>query len=332
MRQRQELPGTCPTKSLIRDPPNNPKIVLANASIVNINPSSSPDLYYALRGGGNNFGIVTRFDLETFPQGNMWGGMRLYPVTANASLLNAFVDFTNAAPSDPDAALLLAFVYYHGGIYVGGNLEHAHPVKNPAIFDDFMKIESLSDTLRITTLTDLTLELNASNPGGLRQTYVTATFKPNVALFNTILELFTTEVEGLRDAPGILPELVFQPITTEMISHFGRNGGNALGIEEGVGPLVRKYHPLPHTFLSPIPNINPPLTPPPTSNTPLNIVVLPHRRRPHRRSSQSHHRRFHTCCKVVEFGTQIHLSELRCCEPGCVWGVWSGESAKVTGD
>jgi hypothetical protein len=43
-----------------------------------VNHFSHPDLYYALRGGGNNFGIVTRFDMETFPQGKMWGGYNLF--------------------------------------------------------------------------------------------------------------------------------------------------------------------------------------------------------------------------------------------------------------
>ena len=79
-----------------------------------MNEQSSPDLYFALRGGGNNFGIVTSFDLETFPQGNMWGGMRYYPNTANASLLNALTNFTDSASTDPDAALILAFAYAEG--------------------------------------------------------------------------------------------------------------------------------------------------------------------------------------------------------------------------
>ena len=46
-------------------------MVLANGQITNVNQQSTPDLYFALRGGGNNFGIVTRFDLETFSQGKM---------------------------------------------------------------------------------------------------------------------------------------------------------------------------------------------------------------------------------------------------------------------
>lgn len=54
------------------------QVVLANGSISNISQTSHPDLYFALRGGGSNFGIVTRFDLETHQQGLFWGGHKFY--------------------------------------------------------------------------------------------------------------------------------------------------------------------------------------------------------------------------------------------------------------
>ena len=76
-----------------------------------MNQQSYPDLYFALRGGGNNFGVVTRFDLETFPQGQMWGGMQVSPASTNASLFKAYNTFAINAPSDPDAALILSFAY-----------------------------------------------------------------------------------------------------------------------------------------------------------------------------------------------------------------------------
>jgi hypothetical protein len=52
--------------------------VLANGSISNVSYDSHPDLYFALRGGGNQFGIVTRFDLNTYSQGPVWGGHSYY--------------------------------------------------------------------------------------------------------------------------------------------------------------------------------------------------------------------------------------------------------------
>jgi hypothetical protein len=54
------------------------QIVLANGTIANINRESALDLFWALRGGGNNFGIVTRFSLITYPQGAAWGGYNFH--------------------------------------------------------------------------------------------------------------------------------------------------------------------------------------------------------------------------------------------------------------
>lgn len=49
-------------------------MVLPDGTIVNANPDSYPDIYFALRGGGSSFGIVTRFDLQAYPHGKFWGG------------------------------------------------------------------------------------------------------------------------------------------------------------------------------------------------------------------------------------------------------------------
>ena len=214
--------------------------MLANASITEVNQQSFPDLYFALRGGGNNFGIVTRFDLETFPQGQMWGGMTYYSITANASLLDALRNLTANAPTDPDAALIVAFAYAEGEYVAATDIEYAKPIVDPPIFQDFMDIESIASTLRITTLSNLTEELKTANPSGFREFYSTATFKNTPNLQNQILEIFVTEVNGIKDADGILPALVLQPVTTDVISYFSKNGGNALGIAESDGPLICK--------------------------------------------------------------------------------------------
>ena len=214
--------------------------MLANASIVEVNQQSFPDLYFALRGGGNNFGIVTRFDLETFPQGQMWGGMTSYPITANASLLSALYNFAVNAPTDPDAALIVAFAYVEGEYVAVTDIEYAKPIIDPPIFREFTAIESITSTLRITSLSNLTEEFKTANPSGFREFYSTATFKKTPGLQDQILELFVTEVNSIKDAEGILPALVLQPITTDVISYFSKNGGNALGITEPDGPLIRK--------------------------------------------------------------------------------------------
>lgn len=164
--------------------------------------------------------------------------MNAYPITANASIYNAFNNFANNASSDPDAALIVAVAYALGNYFCATDIEYAKPVANPPIFHEFTAIPTLSSTMRITNLTDLTLELNASNPSGFRETYTTATLKNSPELQIKITELFVHEIETIKDAAGLLPALVMQPITEPMISHFSKRGGNALGIAESDGPLI----------------------------------------------------------------------------------------------
>ncbi|KAH7388886.1 hypothetical protein BKA64DRAFT_725565 [Cadophora sp. MPI-SDFR-AT-0126] len=68
----------------------NYEIVLANGTIANISYASNPDLYFALRGGGKNFGIVTRFDLETHPNlPQWWGGFNFMLLSSTPTLLSS---------------------------------------------------------------------------------------------------------------------------------------------------------------------------------------------------------------------------------------------------
>ena len=170
----------------------------------------------------------------------MWGGSNSYLVTANVSLITAFNNFANNAPTDPDAAMYLAFAYAEGEYVSVSEFTYAKPIANPPIFHEFTAIESLASTLRITNLTDLVSELELKNPSGFRELYTTITFRNSPALQAQILELFVSEMNTINDAEGILPALVMQPITKDMISNFGKNGGNALGIAEADGPLIRE--------------------------------------------------------------------------------------------
>ncbi|KAG4415297.1 hypothetical protein IFR04_011552 [Cadophora malorum] len=68
----------------------NYEIVLSNGTIANISYTSHPDLYFALRGGGKNFGIATRFDLETHPNLPEWlGGFNFMLLSSTPTLLSS---------------------------------------------------------------------------------------------------------------------------------------------------------------------------------------------------------------------------------------------------
>jgi FAD/FMN-containing dehydrogenase len=52
------------------------EVVLSNGDIVTASESSHPDLFWAIRGAGSNFGPVTRFTFKAYPQTNtVWSGL-----------------------------------------------------------------------------------------------------------------------------------------------------------------------------------------------------------------------------------------------------------------
>ncbi|KAF1956576.1 hypothetical protein CC80DRAFT_548075 [Byssothecium circinans] len=56
------------------------EVVLADGSIVTASSTANSDLFKALKGGGSNLGVVTKFVHKTFPLGNVWGGDTAYSI------------------------------------------------------------------------------------------------------------------------------------------------------------------------------------------------------------------------------------------------------------
>ncbi|KAJ2976001.1 hypothetical protein NUW58_g8202 [Xylaria curta] len=86
------------------------EVVLANGTIVTASEKENADLARALRGGGNNFGIVTTYTLQTYRQGNIWGGnvAFLHKDKVASKLLRAVRDFTEYNTDDRAAVIVTA--------------------------------------------------------------------------------------------------------------------------------------------------------------------------------------------------------------------------------
>ncbi|KAK8057461.1 FAD binding domain-containing protein [Apiospora saccharicola] len=87
------------------------EVVLADGRVVEADKDNNADLFRALKGGGNNFGVVTRFDLETFPAKTCWGGFAMYSDEAGPALIDAYGDYMRQASEEPDGAYMLFWTY-----------------------------------------------------------------------------------------------------------------------------------------------------------------------------------------------------------------------------
>lgn len=75
-------------------------IVLADGSFVTANATENPDLFWAVRGGGGNFGVVTSFEYQLHPISTVYGGPMLWPMERAPELLEIWRDFILEAPED----------------------------------------------------------------------------------------------------------------------------------------------------------------------------------------------------------------------------------------
>ncbi len=73
-------------------------VVLADGSIVQTDSEREPDLFWALRGGGGNFGVVTSFSFRCHPCTTVLAGPVLYDLDDAGDLLRWYRDFLPAAP------------------------------------------------------------------------------------------------------------------------------------------------------------------------------------------------------------------------------------------
>ncbi|KAI0805856.1 FAD-binding domain-containing protein [Xylaria sp. FL0064] len=130
------------------DQVKNFEVVLANSTIINANTDSNAELWQGLKGGGPNFGIVTRFDIQTYPQIKAQYTVNMYDPSDYINLMHATAELQEAMESDPK---LGAFVYVNP-TYVAVGLFYAEWVdKRPKAFDTFFNLESLTAVVVPTT-------------------------------------------------------------------------------------------------------------------------------------------------------------------------------------
>src|SRR5205085_9018377 len=75
-------------------------LVLADGSFVKANADENPDLFWAIRGGGGNFGVVTSFTFRLHPIDTVYAGPMLYELNDAAEVMKWYGKFIRSAPDD----------------------------------------------------------------------------------------------------------------------------------------------------------------------------------------------------------------------------------------
>jgi FAD/FMN-containing dehydrogenase len=106
-------------------------VVTADGELRHVDANTHPDLFWAIRGGGGNFGVATRFKFRLHPVDSFVGGMLMLPATAE--IIGSFVALAEAAPDElstignvmPAPPMPFVPAEHHGKLVIFAMLAHA---------------------------------------------------------------------------------------------------------------------------------------------------------------------------------------------------------------
>lgn len=222
------------------------EIVFANGTVATITASNHPDLFRALKGGGNNFGIVTSYTVQALRQGDIWGGNLVFlhtPKTAS-KLLQAVRDFTEYN-TDPKAAVILTaeratlnavdtwimFLFYDG-------------VNVPKdLFKNFTDAGPLTNDARVRTYAEFVTTSNWVVLKGSVVTIATETIPlpsaTNSELVMESIHAFWRNITSQRLlVPGIVASIAYQPFPKRIARKALDAGGDLIDCDDNVDRLI----------------------------------------------------------------------------------------------
>ncbi|KAK4235973.1 bifunctional solanapyrone synthase [Achaetomium macrosporum] len=205
------------------------EVVLADGSLVEASPTSHPDLFWALKGGSNNFGIVTSYRSPTYPIKDCWGGMLVFTPDQLSDVLLAYNEYQHTPDKDLHANLVLNIAVNNASVLL--TLVYLQPVERPAAYAPFYKLTPVADMTGFYTLHEIMGMFPL--PDIQRKMWYTNSFEPSPSMFEGLANIFQSapEVTELAALTAGTMILTLQPIHPNVILQGQAKGGNALGLE-----------------------------------------------------------------------------------------------------
>ncbi|EED23504.1 FAD binding domain protein [Talaromyces stipitatus ATCC 10500] len=223
--------------------------VLADGKVVTASASENPDLWRVLKGGGNNFGIVTRFTLRSFPYAPLWtSGIVTLAAFQYAKSLKAYHDYLAHTSSgkpgafDEDAAgPILSFIYVQklGFQILALSILYTkvpEDKKWPAHWDatGFKSLRGIRKN-RVETNTSIVERFGGTAPAGTRHVQGTTTICNDLETIKNAYAIFCETTAELRHVNGLVFPFTFQAILPGWMN---KGDPNIFGLENCTEPLI----------------------------------------------------------------------------------------------
>ncbi|OBT50990.1 hypothetical protein VE04_07938 [Pseudogymnoascus sp. 24MN13] len=224
------------------------EVVLASGQFIYSTKNNFSDLFWALKGGSSNFGIVTRFDMQTVASPRVWAGVYTVADQYIPEFLAAIANYS-ANIIDPLSHIVPAVVPIDSTTSVGSVIlfYDSTTVSYPACFAPFTSIPSIGNTLDFKTVSQFALQTGVVVTPNINDIFVAGTIVGNsdTQLLQGIQIINDTFFAALPALYAQIPagnisiiELDWQPIGSLWLNASASKGGNALGLHSSKGTYL----------------------------------------------------------------------------------------------
>ncbi|KAF5326342.1 hypothetical protein D9611_000612 [Ephemerocybe angulata] len=196
------------------------ELVKPNGQVVGVTQNSDSGLFFALKGAGNNFGIVTKFTLKTVPQGPIWGGIVTYMDPTSLAAINLATSKFSTQSTDPKAAMLSTTAYYQGMPLTSVQLFYDGPNPPAGIFDDFLSTPSVQSDVGTRSYLSFYKQSPSNDTYGMRNYFHTvpiAKYTPKI--MRLISNLTVAYGNELASKSLVFMTLVAEPFLPTILTH-----------------------------------------------------------------------------------------------------------------
>ncbi|KAI1118681.1 FAD-binding domain-containing protein [Nemania sp. NC0429] len=214
----------------------NFEVVLANGTIINANRAANADLWQVLKGGTNNFGIVTRFDMEALPAPDILRDTRFLASEHSDAMVDAVVGFAGSDKSLADDAFFMFLshdTHISAEIFVAGvHVNTQGVVNNTTPFDGVRALPAFYNDTRVQTIAEAAAGSKVQS--GAWSYVLTLTFDNDPRIARRCVELhaeFVASLEGLMAPEDFYTQMFLQPLPSYRWPIGRQQGGNILGLD-----------------------------------------------------------------------------------------------------
>ncbi|KAH6648046.1 FAD binding domain protein [Truncatella angustata] len=215
-------------------------VVLGNGSQVVANATSNPDLFWALKGGANNFGIVTKFTMKAYRIPFLSTTIQNFNESNVEDFIAATADLAANNPADIAAGAVISIQYNATTKVVAASVLGVEEslVSPPQRFANFSAIPSTLAINNVTTPTQWHSQFDTPNQM-FRVQFFSKSMKPDASQLFAIYQAWKDAVDTISDVEGLYPTFVMNPLYASAATIAKTNGiGNVWGLDDDQSLII----------------------------------------------------------------------------------------------